>query len=530
VTLAADNQPIVGAGYDAATWNTAHPLAFPKAGVACEGTWPISLATEQPVIGKFINLTDIKPGDQGENTVSMHVYTNDVWACVGMANLHNDDNGLTSPEFLAGDTTDGVGNGELAENMYFYAWKDDGDNVYEAGEQALTPNPVPGSAITAGTWALADATTGGVPLAGDVTQYVGLAWCAGEMIVDGNTISCSNETMGNEAQTDSFMADMKLSVVQARNNANFVCVKEEEPTPTPTPTEEPTETPTPTPTPGHIVVDKVTSPALDLQSFDFQTTGNGYVGFSLTDEATANDQTLDAGTYAVSENPVANWAQTSADCVSSIGDTETIASLELDEGETITCTFTNTYTAPCIDQGDVMLVLDRSGSISSSEMTQLKNAALAFVTTLAPDGGVHMGQTSFQTTGALNTQLTGLIATINAGINALTTSSGYTNLFDGISLASAELASVRERVSAPNLMIIITDGNPNRPTPTSNAIAQALTAATTAKGLGTTIYVVGVGSDVNATYLQTIASPGLYYGIGDYSGLQAALTAIATCQ
>src|SRR4029434_9736441 len=53
-------------------------------------------------------------------------------------------------------------------------------------------------------------------------------------------------------------------------------------------------------------------------------------------------QSLLAGNYSVSETVPAGWDLTSAVCVSSIGDTETPASLELDVGETITCTFTNT--------------------------------------------------------------------------------------------------------------------------------------------------------------------------------------------
>ena len=39
---------------------------------------------------------------------------------------------------------------------------------------------------------------------------------------------------------------------------------------------------------------------------------------------------------------MAGWDLTNTVCVSSIGDTETAGSLELDAGETITCTFTNT--------------------------------------------------------------------------------------------------------------------------------------------------------------------------------------------
>jgi plastocyanin len=93
---------------------------------------------------------------------------------------------------------------------------------------------------------------------------------------------------------------------------------------------------------GHIIVDKVTYPSGDPQSFNFTVTGTGYSNFTLTDAAAANDQTLMPGTYSVSESAVPGWDLTSATCSSSIGDTETPASIELDAGETVTCTFTNT--------------------------------------------------------------------------------------------------------------------------------------------------------------------------------------------
>jgi hypothetical protein len=93
---------------------------------------------------------------------------------------------------------------------------------------------------------------------------------------------------------------------------------------------------------GHIIVNKITNPSGDPQSFSFTTTGSGYTPFSLTDTATPNDQTLNAGTYSVAETLPSGWDQTSATCTSSIQDTETPGTLELDAGETITCTFTNT--------------------------------------------------------------------------------------------------------------------------------------------------------------------------------------------
>src|SRR5438309_1492344 len=109
------------------------------------------------------------------------------------------------------------------------------------------------------------------------------------------------------------------------------------------------------PAQGHIVVDKVTSPAGDPTSFSFSTTGAGYTGFSLTDAATPNGQTLSPGAYSVSEAIPAGWDLTGLSCVSSLG-TSTFtttappvagpgtatASITLAANDTVTCTFTDT--------------------------------------------------------------------------------------------------------------------------------------------------------------------------------------------
>jgi len=193
---------------------------------------------------------------------------------------------------------------------------------------------------------------------------------------------------------------------------------------------------------------------------------------------------------------------------------------------------TPTATPPiCGDQADVMLVLDRSGSIDSTELVTLKTAAHAFVTALNPDGGVHMGQSSFATYGTLDLQLTGDQAAINAAIDTLS-SGGWTNLYEGLDLAQDELVSVRGRAIAPNVMVVVTDGNTNQPPDEANARAVAAAEAAADKAAGTEIYVVGVGGDVDATYLiNNIATDAShYFSAGDFDDLQAILEAIANCQ
>ena len=81
-------------------------------------------------------------------------------------------------------------------------------------------------------------------------------------------------------------------------------------------------------------------------------------------------------------------------------------------------------------------------------------------------------------------------------------------------------------------MIVVTDGHPNRPLPESTADDLAATAADNARSADVEVFVVGIGADVNTTFLQTeIAdSAAHYYSVADYSELQTTLQNLDLCQ
>lgn len=192
----------------------------------------------------------------------------------------------------------------------------------------------------------------------------------------------------------------------------------------------------------------------------------------------------------------------------------------------------------CNDKADVMLVLDRSGSIDSGELTTLMNAAKAFVDALSPSAaGVHMGQSSFSTSGSLDTHLTDdVTTTIKANIDALV-SGGSTNLGAGIDLAKTELDNPgdghdRTDADSPDFMVVITDGAPNVGSPDGETAGK--NAADAAKAAGVEIFVVGVGTTTStADYLKNnIASTPTsthYFDAADFSALEAILQEIASC-
>lgn len=189
---------------------TATVPQYPVLGTACGGTW---LEKDLiPTSDKFFNFGDIKPGDSGENTISLHVVNNDAWVCAEVKNLVSADVTQTEPETQAPLDTDDLVSGELDDTMLWTVWRDNGagggvagDNIQNGTEETLTAgHPVNGKL------AVYDSTTSTGPLAGDTVGYLGVAW------------SLPLAT-GNEAQTDSLTGDISFEVVQSRNNGNFRC-------------------------------------------------------------------------------------------------------------------------------------------------------------------------------------------------------------------------------------------------------------------------------------------------------------------
>ena len=144
---------------------------------------------------------------------------------------------------------------------------------------------------------------------------------------------------------------------------------------------------------GHIIVDKVTNPSGDPQSFSFTAGGTGYSSFSLTDAAAPNDQTLVAGgPYTISEGATTGWTLTDRTCVETIAGaggstfpgtgTSQPVSITLAAGATITCTYTNTK--------QTQLRIKKT-TVPSGDPT---------VFTFTPSGGWNTNNTAFTRTDA----------------------------------------------------------------------------------------------------------------------------------
>lgn len=192
----------------------------------------------------------------------------------------------------------------------------------------------------------------------------------------------------------------------------------------------------------------------------------------------------------------------------------------------------------CKEQADLMLVLDRSGSISLAEMTTLKNAAKAFIDALGlSTTGPHAGVTSFSSLATLDAHLNDNATSTKAVIDSLI-AGGTTNLEAAILNATAELANPgdgddRVDSSSPDFIVIITDGAPTASNGPFGHDVDATNAANAADAAGIEIYVVGVGTTIGtANYLQlNIATDAAhYFDATNFDDLQALLTGIASCQ
>jgi len=220
-------------------------------------TWRATDLTNQV----FFNFTDLKPGDLGEDTISLHVSSNPAWVCANIDLTANDDRDCSEPE--VGDDANCDPNvdpdadlfdGDLAQALNFIFWIDDGDNVFEIDEtnegdvteKILTQGPASG-VLNGAHWSLFDSQTGTGPTDPDQVYWIGKAWCFGNLTLDpvdqddlggqpnngpdvrGAGVSCDGEPVNNAAQTDLLTGDITFRAVQSRHNSTFVCDERAEP-------------------------------------------------------------------------------------------------------------------------------------------------------------------------------------------------------------------------------------------------------------------------------------------------------------
>lgn len=167
---------------------------------------------------------------------------------------------------------------------------------------------------------------------------------------------------------------------------------------------------------------------------------------------------------------------------------------------------------------DVVLVIDRSGSMLGPKLAAAKAAAIAFTEEM-DFRRVQLAMVTFSTSATVVQQLT---ADPHAVVRAVASleATGYTDIGAGIRTAAGELASTRGRAGAQKVIVLMTDGRPSTDTTLAEAAA--------ARAAGVTLYTIGLGSDLDAALLRLVAgADDRYFDAPSEAGLSRVFTRIA---
>jgi Mg-chelatase subunit ChlD len=181
-------------------------------------------------------------------------------------------------------------------------------------------------------------------------------------------------------------------------------------------------------------------------------------------------------------------------------------------------------TKVCEKPSDAILLLDRSGSMASisqdpaEPLTSAKEAAVSFVDQLNARDKVGVVSFASNASSPIEFPLSSDFdsakeAVMNIGINSDGTQ--YTNIYEALRSALQELLSARSSESSSKVAILLTDGVANNPRDPAGRTEEddiryaenaARTEASNAKESGVSIYTIGLGNQINSSFLQNVAS------------------------
>ena len=181
-------------------------------------------------------------------------------------------------------------------------------------------------------------------------------------------------------------------------------------------------------------------------------------------------------------------------------------------------------TKVCEKLSDVMLLLDRSGSMAAlggdppQPLSTAKEAAVSFINQLSPKDMVGVVSFASGAKNPIDSVLTSDLNSAKASVESvaiLASSTQYTNISEALHSGWQELISARASDSYSKVIILLTDGIANNPKdPQGKTEADdikyaedlALKESDNAKKDGLVIYTIGLGNKVNESFLKAIAS------------------------
>jgi Mg-chelatase subunit ChlD len=150
---------------------------------------------------------------------------------------------------------------------------------------------------------------------------------------------------------------------------------------------------------------------------------------------------------------------------------------------------------------DVVLVVDRSGSMRGQKFTDLQAAVGTFTATLngTPVDEV-VGLASYSTSGRIDVAMTENLSEIDAAMAAMT-ATGMTSISDGMEHGRQIMENSRSSRYVEKTMIVMTDGIHNTG-PEPSGVASVLASE------GVTIHAITFGSNADRSRMQNIAAIG----------------------
>ena len=180
---------------------------------------------------------------------------------------------------------------------------------------------------------------------------------------------------------------------------------------------------------------------------------------------------------------------------------------------------TGLYVAPnplilnqsCTGGLNIAFVADASGSVADKEewFSQMKTAMKGFVSGLLPSTPTMFSITQFGDDATVVQPFTSNVTSLYSAINNIS-KAGRTNWTAGLQKGYGTFAGISS--TKPKLLIIATDGDPNRPNGEQEALRLAISQANTIKNAGVHILVLGIGSDPTITNMQAISGTRLNNG------------------
>ncbi|MGV7226025.1 MAG: tandem-95 repeat protein [Nitrosopumilus sp.] len=169
---------------------------------------------------------------------------------------------------------------------------------------------------------------------------------------------------------------------------------------------------------------------------------------------------------------------------------------------------------------NVVLALDESGSLSSSEFQQEKAAADIFLDLLDPTRD-EAGIVGFSSTSRTVVPITAIQNAINA-LNGMVQTRGGTNFFAGIDRSINLFDVANPPAGEPKVIIFFTDGFDFGP---QGSLQNALNEAASKNIL---IYAIGVGNNVDTNQLEQVAGDPSRVFTADFNSLNTIINQILT--